>query len=671
MSDDIQPRYRRAAYGGASATLRSGDVALQLFKRTTGWGWGELVGADGTLLGVLDHFGELALRDAPVPMRLEAENLDRETDQRFSFAVSSVTTSTALAGSSFERWVGVPFTGPAISGRVVIEVGGDGRFNLSWELESHLDVYAKYLRGPWLRVGAASFGSERDDAILPGIDWAIGREWTSGDDGFRDPWSMRAVPPINSVAIPTMVVSRDSTFIALSWEADTTATSWFSLKTERAQPVFSSPNFIERNDSSLLGLMLPESRSGSGDQWNASIPLELHRGQRISLSAVVKVGRGTALDGVVDWVNTNGMPNPSPERWALDDALHRIAGSYSTGLWHPGVGFGPGQSEGDIRPIVPRFALAYLTRFEHAPEAAALRKCIESLGRQAILPHSSVAPERLRAEAEELLKHQGKDGSFCFDPEGRHRSKDDFVVARDLVAPMGQQGDLALDFDAVPAITLLRAAESTGDPRFRAAGLAALDHARQFTRPEGGDFWETPLHSPNLFAAGHGAVAYALAWRIAGREDDRLTARHWLRSILPFTHLWSPTSHPMLYNTKPCLCSSDWYFANWVRDHVQWEVLETFALAAEIGLDFAAVDPELHWDKFHAGITWAAVRWLLDHHDDSWRPHNLPESIELYRAGALDGCLPDTHNSTTGRYGGMAIPADVVALNLLAIAERN
>lgn len=98
-----------------------------------------------------------------------------------------------------------------------------------------------------------------------------------------------------------------------------------------------------------------------------------------------------------------------------------------------------------------------------------------------------------------------------------------------------------------------------------------------------------------------------------------------------------------------------------MRDQVQWEVLETLALA----------DPELHWDKFHAGITWAAVRWLLDHHDDSWRPHNLPESIERYRAGALDGCLPDTHNSTTGRYGGIAIPAAVVVLNLLAIAERN
>lgn len=89
--------------------------------------------------------------------------------------VSKSKTSTALAGSSFECWVGVPLHG-----------AGD--------------------------LGAASFGSERGDAILPGIDWAIGREWTSGDNGFRDPWSMPAVPPVDSVTIPTMVVSRDSVF---------------------------------------------------------------------------------------------------------------------------------------------------------------------------------------------------------------------------------------------------------------------------------------------------------------------------------------------------------------------------------------------------------------------------------------------------------------------------
>ena len=55
--------------------------------------------------------------------------------------------------------------------------------------------------------------------------------------------------------------------------------------------------------------------------------------------------------------------------------------------------------------------------------------------------------------------------------------------------------------------------------------------------------------------------------------------------------------------------------------------------------------------------------------DDNWNPHNIPDSIELYRQGKLDLCFADTHNSTTGNYGGMAILPDVIALNILALLD--
>ena len=51
------------------------------------------------------------------------------------------------------------------------------------------------------------------------------------------------------------------------------------------------------------------------------------------------------------------------------------------------------------------------------------------------------------------------------------------------------------------------------------------------------------------------------------------------------------------------------------------------------------------------------------------RPHNIPSTLEPYRQGKLDLCFADTHNSTTGNYGGMGIPPDVVAVNLLALLE--
>jgi hypothetical protein len=127
---------------------------------------------------------------------------------------------------------------------------------------------------------------------------------------------------------------------------------------------------------------------------------------------------------------------------------------------------------------------------------------------------------------------------------------------------------------------------------------------------------------------------------------------------------------PMMYNTKPCFCSSDWYFANWVRDHVQWEVLETFASSVELEIDWMEIDPELDWDTYHEGVTNAALRWMIDRAEDHWRPHNLPHTLELYRNGAFDDCFADTHNAVTGMYGGMVIPPDPIAVNLIAVLKR-
>ena len=139
---------------------------------------------------------------------------------------------------------------------------------------------------------------------------------------------------------------------------------------------------------------------------------------------------------------------------------------------------------------------------------------------------------------------------------------------------------------------------------------------------------------------------------------------------MPCAHLWEPEEIPMLYNTKPVLSSSDWYFANWVRDHVQWEVLAVFAQSIANGIRWEEVDPEIDWMKFHRGITNAAIRWMNVHTDDNWRPHNIPETYDRYKEGAFDYCFPDTHNATTGNYGGMFIPPSAIADNIYYLLDR-
>ena len=662
MPEPTVPRVTDAAYGGETITLEAGPTVLAIHRRTTGWGWAEL-SVDGRLRAVLDHFGELKPIAQVVPVRLEADRAEQLGPRSVRFDVRAVDLAERLTGTSFEQWVGGPLRAPVLQGGFGLELSPDGSVRLDWRLTAQLDLTLDYFRGPWLRVPDQP-DHDHDDAVLPGIDWAIGEEWTSGTDFFRDPWAMRATPPPVSVTAPMVAVHRGDRTVSLEWDPNTPVTGWFSMDPVPAQPVLAAPNFIERRPGSLLGLMIP-AHSEVGGSWHDLPPLELHRGQRIELGARVGVLAGTGLDALADWVGRHGMPDPGPPRWPLREAIERIAVAYAERFWRPGEGYGLRQVPGDVSGHPPEFVRQYLDEFPDTAAAQQLRRQLDSLADD---DHDR---QRLQTAADELITAQLADGSFAFDPTGLHRSKDDLLVARDLVAPMGQPGDRAVDLTMVPVLRLLAAAEDLGEQRYADAARRGLDAWLGSYRPEGGDYWETPLHAPNLLAAGHAALAYELGYRRFGEQRYRDQARHWLRTLLVFTQLWQPTYGPeMIFNTKPCLCASDWYFANWVRDHVQWEVLETFAAAARVGVDLAGADPDLDWHRYQQGICHAALRWLIDHRDEVWRPHNLPATIDAYRQGDFDLCLPDTHSSLTGRYGGMAIMPGTLGVNLLTLWQR-
>lgn len=676
------PQYKHASHGGETVTLQNDHIRVDVHKRRTGWGWGEIFDAGGAFVAVLEHLGEVLLRDQEIPMRLESQDVRRETGpegERLVFAVKSVIVRQKLLGTSFENWINYPLDQHIIEGEVTLTLDPDRPIlHLSQRFVAKGNVYARYVRGPWLKVGADGSGTAKDDAIFPGVEWLVGDEWSSGQDWFKDPWAMHWMLHPNKVTAPVMAVSHHGRGVGLAWTPTQRATGWFNYRYHYPQPVFASPNFVDRQNNHLLGLMVPDvDVEAHENQVYADPPLELHPEQMIQFDAEIFLCEGTSLDVFVDWVQRHGMPQPPAPRWPLPDALDRIAKAYTTHLWHAGRGFGTPQRDA-IGPTVPHFAARFLAEYADSPHATSLREKIAwceaqpgfRVNRRTL--STAEACEALLKQGRDLLAHQRDDGSFPFDPDGRHYRKDDFVVAREFVEPMGLADDTALDITVLPALELLRIAQvpDEADPAaalFRTAARKALDYCLSMERPEGGDFWETPLHAPNLLAAGHAAIAYVLAYRAFGAERYLGKAIHWIRALLPFTHLWQPRYLSMLYNTKPCLCSSDWYFANWVRDHVQWEVLETFALSSELGIDWGEVDPDLDWHTYHAGITIAALRWMVDHTEAHWLPHNLPDTYAAYTQGAFDDCFADTHNSTTGNYGGMTIPPDVIAVNLMAV----
>ena len=211
--------------------------------------------------------------------------------------------------------------------------------------------------------------------------------------------------------------------------------------------------------------------------------------------------------------------------------------------------------------------------------------------------------------------------------------------------------------------------QTTGEQKFIQAARKTLDFAMKFNRPDGNDWWETPLYSPNLLAAGNAAIAYALGYKEFSDERYLERARHWIRCVIPFTHLWEPEGLPMIYNTKPCFNSTNWFLSDWVSRHVQWEVLAVFATSGELGIDWAKLDPEVDWNRYHRGITTAVLRWMIDHNDPEWMlKSGFPP--ELIVDGTWDAGFADAFDPVSNIYKGGPIRPEAITKNILLLLEK-
>ncbi len=489
-TDEPSPRFRKASYSNESVALKNDYITLNFFRRIKGWGWGEIYTPSGKLMGVLDHLGELMIRDQDIPMRLEAETYSKKQTaegESLIFEVKSVVVREMLNNTSFDNWMHYPLNEPAITGTVTITLSPTSSLvKLSYNLTATGNYNARYIRGPWIKVGESSFGTEKDDAILPGVDWVIGNEWTSGIDFFKDPWALRVVPHPNKVTAPVMAISYQSDGIGMAWNPNQVVSRWFNYRAQYAQPVFAAPNFVDRMNNNLMGLMIPDaSIEGHENEIYANVPLELKIGQKINFEAEVWLSKGNSVAVIADWVKRRGLPEPSALKWTYQETLDRIANAYNTNMWHEGKGFGIIQKSPQIGPA-PAFLIRYANDHHKTQLGKELLFKVESM-RPKISGEKSDSEKDMQNQinaGENLLKLQRPDGSFAFDPEGRHYRKDDFKVATSFVEPMGQDGETALDITILPAIDLLNIGQKTGDQRFLDAARKPSISVCQCTDPK-------------------------------------------------------------------------------------------------------------------------------------------------------------------------------------------
>ncbi len=657
------PRYREASYAGETSVLENRYLRLELHKRVTGWGWGELLIADradkpAKFFAVLESLAEAHIGGHARPFRLEAKDCKLDKTQESQTLTFEVQSQEALSTG--------PTVEPVLKGTVALELPMDDaliRYRMRLVPQSAMEL--RSLRGVWLRVGAGSFGTARHDAIFPGIEWVVGDEWSSGTDWFEHPEALRVAPHPHKVSIPVMALSHQGTGIGLSWDPNQSALSHMT-RIRCPQPVFATPNFVDRMNHHLLGLMLPSARWGLREnQLEADPAVIVPRGTKLNLDATISVVKGTSVDVVIDWVKRNGMPDPGAPRYGWEHALERIAKAYNTHLWIEGQGWG---FRGKGSPSVPQFVSDYIRRGGESEIVRGLKdKAAWCLKQQGGKPSEAQRRKNVMDGAEGLLKIQTPEGDFTFDPTGRHKTN--LTEKAALWRPLGLPGDSALDLCATASTTLLQAGEELGDRRFIEAARRGLEFAMKFERPEGGDWWETPLRSPNLLAAGNAGIAYYLGYREFGDERYLERACHFIRCMIPFTHLWQPLDVSMLYNTKPCLNSTCWFLSDWTAKHVQWEVLTVFHKSDQLGIDWAKIDPGLDWDRYQRGVTTAVLRWMIDHGDQEWM-FRSEFPADAVKDGLWDTLFADTFDPVNDTYGGGPIMPEVIAANVQIVGKR-
>lgn len=668
------PRYHDAVFGGASVSLENRFLRFEMYKRLTGWGWGELYvpGPSGKLdrfFAVLEHLAEVDLEGLPHPLRLEASTYQLTSDSTGQTLVFEVQLQKVEApDKTYEG-------GSALKGLVTLRLPTDEPV-LYYELTAtpQFMVFLKYLRGPWLRIGANSFGMARHDAIFPGIEWLSGDEWSSGTDWFEHPQALRVAPHPHKVAIPLMAISYDGVGLGFSW-TPTLAVLSAGPRLRCPQPIFATPNFVDRKSHHLFGLMWPSARWGLAENaLKADPPIQLRKGLELKLDGQITIVPGTSLDVVVDWAKRHGLPEPGAPRWPWLEVLDRSANAYNTNLWVEGQGFG---YRGQGNPVVPEYVKWYMAHGRNTRLVADLQAKVDWCQVQVYQPAPASMPpeaqpqffvlsqpEKAGGLAEVLLQLQTPEGDFPFDPDGRHKTM--LLEWANIWRPLGQPGDTALDLCVTAAWAMLTAGQQTGQERFLIAARKSYDYALKFERPEGGDWWETPLSSPNLLAAGNAAIAYYLAFKQWSDERYLAKARHWIRSLLPFTHLWQPVDMVMVYNTKPCFNSTSWFLSDWVSKHVIWEVLMTFANSLKLGINWADIDPEIDWDIYQRGVSTAVLRWMIDHDDPHWM-FNSEFSPSVTKDGVSDMMFTDTFDPVNGTYGGGPISPELVAQNAIIV----
>ena len=591
-----------------SLTLAHGNLRLSLDGQPFGYGVGSIAWRDGDTwrqVGRLRSAGRLVYLDDAGNQRMAILYADAYAQEEGRITLvaehSDVDGRTWTLTTRYTASPDVPWF--AIESSLTVDTEGK---LLAWG-------------GPDYVPGEGRYGSSKDSALFPGLEFLLGEEMSSGTDFFDASVADRYIPHPNKVTIPLMSVTHDGLATGLIWDP---LQEWAPGQ-DRPAALYAVPNRWDHQDNHLMRVFAPGMTAGLKENREAldePMVLSPDGQQRLSFNLFV-VPSEDELTALRLWLGEYGLADLPPMPFSYERSIELSLQAYTKTTWVPEQAgwhhaihdpWGPGPD--DVAALhlwwaslaqgtEPAAAVAY-REIAVAGTSDATRvggptpwRYLPVLAMQmAASPESVVLGKQL---AMGNLLAQRADGGFVFTPD------------RSEPRAFGEAGDTSTGHTATYAFALLMGARLYGDRSLEVTGMRALDYIRaQPYRPEGAQTWELQLHVPDLLGAAWCVDAYVEAYRLTGDLAHLEEAERWALAGMPFIYQWSaPDRDLMAYGTIPVFGATRFSWP-WIGRPVQWNGL-AYAIAlmdlAEV-LAEAGLDADLNWPQVAEGIVIATMQ---------------------------------------------------------------
>lgn len=484
---------------------------------------------------------------------------------------------------------------------------------VSMQVETSEDREVFHL--PWMTLlpGFGSFGDEKQQALLPGVDYLGKNEASSSDRSFGPGESDRRIVKTRKLTSPFMALSAKDRYIAIAWN-----------RNDGLAAVFDSPDRTLESGAHLMALWMPEvGPKRFENEISGTLAFNLKARQPLSVTAWIFGGDGaTMAEAMQEYALNRGLPEIPPVG-SQQEVIDLLADGWLTSAARDGGLY----KHAVLKDFFsPRAAAESVTRMlwlasqsEDEALAAELRQAAELALAQ--LPERSnytesighinrpVAPlvlgktenfvrERL-ASARNQLKEFNEEGIRIFRPQ---EGKPDFSRT------YWEKHASGYNFVAIRAI--LEAAAFSGDEALVSQALDLLDQQDALywqTVPRGAQTWEIPLHAPDILSAAYMVSSYVLGYQITGNPVYLEKANYWAWAGLPFIYLDSPVDGEIgPFAGISVLAATRWFAPNWIGQPVQWSAL-VYATALE---ELGAVDKteRAFWQHVAKGIAASAIQ---------------------------------------------------------------